>query len=239
MLATLVFHFLHFKYLKKFKMLKSRHFFVNRDDAEVRLFSNKTDGIFSSPEFIFKTTEDDGRSVDSTILHRQIGYVTLASETLRGTFDIVDGDPFGVFEIDRDTGLISTQKSVDRERQAEYRLKVVVAVLGTKTFSECLVRIDIDDINDVIPSFTSNDNNVVFADGDAAIGQPLHRVEVEDGDLGENGRIGFTLEDKSGYFSIDPNQGNECLGHRAPQSVRHRFRQTRCDDFFQVTSDHF
>ncbi len=186
------------------------------------MFSNKTNGIFSSPEFIFKTTEDDGRSVDSTILHRQIGYVTLASETLRGTFDIVDGDPFGVFEIDRDTGLISTQKSVDRERQAEYRLKVVVAVLGTKTFSECLVRIDIDDINDVIPSFTSNDNNVVFADGDAAIGQPLHRVEVEDGDLGENGRIGFTLEDKSGYFSIDPNQGNECFGDRMLQSVCHR-----------------
>ena len=173
------------------------------------MFSNKTEGIFSSEEFIFKTIEDDGKSVESTILHRQIGYVTLASETLRGTFDIVDGDPFGVFEIDRDTGLISKQKSVDRERQAEYRLKVVVTVLGTKSFSECLVRIKIDDINDVIPSFTSNDATIVFADGDAAIGQPLHRVEVEDGDLGENGRIGFSLEDKSGYFSIDPNQGNE------------------------------
>jgi len=175
------------------------------------LISNKTDGIFSTSEFTFKTIEDDGRSVESTILHRQIGYVTLESETLRGTFDIVDGDPFGIFEIDRDTGLISTQKSVDRERQAEYRLKVVVAILGTKSFSECLVRIEIDDINDVIPSFTSNDANIVYADGDAAIGQPLHRVEVEDGDLGENGRIGFTLEDKSGYFAIDPNQGKKYI----------------------------
>ena len=207
-LTFMVFHF--FSILNTVKMQKQTSFLsFNREDAEVRLFSNKTEGIFSSEEFIFKTIEDDGRSVESTILHRQIGYVTLASETLRGTFDIVDGDPFGVFEIDRDTGLISTQKSVDRERQAEYRLKVVVTVLGTKSFSECLVRIKIDDINDVIPSFTSNDATIVFADGDAAIGQPLHRVEVEDGDLGENGRIGFSLEDKSGYFSIDPNQGNE------------------------------
>ena len=192
-----------------------------REDAEIRIFANKTENVFTNAEFSFKTTEDDGRSVESTILHRQIGYVTLISDTIRGTFKIVDGDAFGVFDIDRDTGLISTQKAVDRERQSEYKLKVVVAVLGTKTFSECVVRIEVDDVNDDIPTFAVDEPKVIFASGDSAIGQPLHRVQVEDADIGNNGKISFKIEDKSGYFAIDLNEGNN------PSLTRNHLRYFR------------
>ena len=183
-------------------------FYFFREDAQIRIFANKTDDVFTNVEFSFKTTEDDGRSVESTILHRQIGYVTLISETIRGTFEIVDGDAFAVFDIDRDTGLISTQKAVDRERQSEYKIKVVVAVLGSKTFSDCVVKIEVDDVNDVVPTFAADEPKVIFVSGDSAIGQPLHRVQVEDADIGNNGEISFKIEDKSGYFAIDLNEGN-------------------------------
>jgi hypothetical protein len=126
-------------------------------------------------------------------------------------FDIVDGDPNGVFEIDRDTGLISTQKSVDREKQSEFKLKVVVAILNTKTFSECFVKIEIEDVNDLVPVFSVDEPNSVLAKSDSALGQPLHRVSVEDRDLGDNGKITFKLEDKSGNFAIDPNEGMDTL----------------------------
>ena len=128
---------------------------------------------------------------------------------IRGTFDIVDGDPNGIFEIDRDTGLISTQKSVDREKQSEFQLKVVVAILSTKTFSECFVKIEIEDVNDLVPVFSSDEPNSVSVKSDSALGQPLHRVGVEDGDFGDNGKVTFKLEDKSGNFAIDPNEGKK------------------------------
>jgi hypothetical protein len=80
-------------------------------------------------------------------------------------------------------------------------------VLGTKTFSDCVVKIEVDDVNDVIPSFAADEPKVIFASGDSAIGQPLHRVQVEDADVGSNGKISFKIEDKSGYFSIDTNEG--------------------------------
>jgi Cadherin domain len=116
------------------------------------MFFNKSDEIFSSPHFSFKILEDDGRSVvaDATFQRRQVGVVTLASEAIRGTFEIVDGDVFGVFEIDADTGLITTTKSVDRERQPTFHLKVVVAVFGSKTFSECSVRVDVEDLVSIL-----------------------------------------------------------------------------------------
>jgi len=61
--------------------------------------------------------------------------------------------------------------------------------------------------NDNVPNFETNEPKVIFAKSDSAIGQPIHRVAAEDADLGDNGRVGFQLEDKSGYFSIEQSEG--------------------------------
>ena len=179
-------------------------YFAFREEAEVRFFTSKGEDIFSSQEFTFKLVED---ASDVSFERRQVGVITLATETIRGTFVIVDGDPSGIFDVDKDSGVISTSKPVDRERNAAFELKIVVAIFGTKTFSECLVKIEIDDLNDNSPIFVANEPKLIFAKSDSAIGQPIHRVVVEDGDFGDNGRLGFTLEDKSGYFLVDENEG--------------------------------
>jgi hypothetical protein len=173
----------------------------------VRFFAAKVDNVFSSHEFRFAIAEDDGRSADATFRPRQVGRVTLASEAVRGSFYIVDGDEAGVFDIDQDAGTITTRKSVDRERGASYRLKVVVQIFGERTFSDCDVVVDVEDVNDNVPTFALEEPAVVSVRSDSAVGQPVHRVSVEDEDFGDNGKIGFRLEDKSGYFAIDPDTG--------------------------------
>ena len=113
-------------------------YFAFREEAEVRFFTSKGEDIFSSQEFTFKLVED---ASDVSFERRQVGVITLATETIRGTFVIVDGDPSGIFDVDKDSGVISTSKPVARERNAAFELKIVVAIFGTKTFSECLVKI--------------------------------------------------------------------------------------------------
>ena len=174
----------------------------SREEAEVRFFTGKVEDIFSSPSFSFKILEDD-----ETFQPRQVGAVTLASESVRGTFEIVDGDRLGIFEIDRDTGMISTTKPLDRERQSAFALKVAIAISGVKTFSECVVKVDVQDLNDNVPSFEKSEPKLISAETNSAVGQPIHRVLAEDPDDGDNGRVGFRLEDKTGYFSIDETSG--------------------------------
>ena len=137
--------------------------------------------------------------------------MTLASDSVRGSFEILDGDRLGIFDIDKDTGMISTTKLLDRERQSAFELKVAVAVVGaaSKTFSECVVNIEVQDLNDNVPSFEKNEPKLILAETNSAIGQPIHRVVANDPDDGDNGRIGFRLEDKTGYFAIDENSGKK------------------------------
>lgn len=133
--------------------------------------------------------------------------MSLNTDTLRGTFEIIDGDIHSVFDIDPDTGLISTNKLVDREETSEYNLKVAVAIQGTRTYSDCIVKIYVDDINDVPPTFDEMEPSTIHVGGSSPLGQPIHKVGYHDGDAGLNGQPQFKIEDPSGLFAIN-NQGS-------------------------------
>lgn len=69
------------------------------------------------------------------------------------------------FHVDPDTGVLAVSALLDRERQELYELKIKATDGGGNQdvpalFSEALVRIKIDDINDQAPTFSLNDYNV-------------------------------------------------------------------------------
>lgn len=133
---------------------------------------------------------------------RQVGYLSVSADALRSEFYIVDGDPDEAFTVDKETGLIATRSTVDREKRDTYNL-TVVAVQGDKTFSECFVHITIQDLNDIRPHFDVDEPTLLYADGDSAVGQPVHKASVTDDDEGRNALLVFKLEDRSGHFGID------------------------------------
>ena len=92
-----------------------------------------------------------------------------------------------------------------------YRLTVIAQDGGSLSCS-CIVSVELTDVNDSPPKFTSNGYYAAGVSEDAAVGTPVIRVSATDPDLGINRRIRYALEAGEGdpvrtMFSIDPVSG--------------------------------
>ncbi|KAJ8730632.1 hypothetical protein PYW08_002045 [Mythimna loreyi] len=114
---------------------------------------------------------------------------------------IVAGDEDAVFELQRNTHRLSTQKPLDREQKSEYTLTVLASedclsvpkyeqeVDGISTLN---VHVIVNDVNDNAPKFISK----IFTGGittEADFGIEFMHVKAIDLDEGENARISYYL----------------------------------------------
>lgn len=114
------------------------------------------------------------------------------------------------FHVDKTTGVLTVSNSLDRERQDLYELRIRATDGGGKgpdnppLYSEALVRISIDDINDNAPKF-SLPNYSVKTREDIPKGTVVAVVTASDPDLGPEGEVVYSLEDSDsdGTFKID------------------------------------
>lgn len=114
------------------------------------------------------------------------------------------------FHVDKTTGVLTVSNSLDRERQNLYELRIRATDGGGKgpdnppLYSEALVRISIDDINDNAPKF-SLPNYSVKTREDIPKGTVVAVVTASDPDLGPEGEVVYSLEDSDsdGTFKID------------------------------------
>ncbi|XP_050293822.1 fat-like cadherin-related tumor suppressor homolog isoform X3 [Anthonomus grandis grandis] len=139
-------------------------------------------------------------------------------------FDLDEGDNAKVtytlatdtkdFSVDSVTGVLTVSRSLDRERQDLYELKIRATDNGGKgpdnppLFSEAIVRISVDDINDNPPKFSLPNYNVKIRE-DVPVGTVVATVTASDPDLGPDGEVHYTLEDSDsdGTFKIDKLSG--------------------------------
>ncbi|XP_019772654.2 fat-like cadherin-related tumor suppressor homolog isoform X8 [Dendroctonus ponderosae] len=118
------------------------------------------------------------------------------------------------FAVDKTTGILTVAHALDRERQDLYELKIRATDNGGKgpdnppLFSEAIVRISIDDINDNAPKFSLPNYNVKIRE-DVPIGTVVAIVTASDPDLGPEGEVRYALEDSDseGIFKIDKLSG--------------------------------
>ncbi|KAJ8404690.1 hypothetical protein AAFF_G00335530 [Aldrovandia affinis] len=116
------------------------------------------------------------------------------------------------FQINSQTGEISTRAVLDREHQSSYQLVVMVQDGGTPPRSATgTTHITVLDANDNAPSFThtqpGRDLLMQVMEGQPS-GSLLGIVQAKDPDEGENGTIFFSLSGpRAERFSLDPNTG--------------------------------
>ncbi|XP_030767379.1 fat-like cadherin-related tumor suppressor homolog isoform X3 [Sitophilus oryzae] len=118
------------------------------------------------------------------------------------------------FMVDKNTGVLKVANALDRERQDLYELRIRATDNGGKgpdnppLFSEAVVRISVDDINDNAPKFSLPNYNVKIRE-DVPKGTVVATVTASDPDLGPDGEIVYSLEDSDsdGTFKIDKLSG--------------------------------
>ncbi|XP_066555914.1 protocadherin-16 [Amia ocellicauda] len=133
------------------------------------------------------------------------------------------------FQINSQTGEISTLTALDREHQSSYQLVVLVQDSGTPPRSATgTVHITVLDENDNAPSFThaqpGRELLMQMLEGKPS-GSLLGSVQAKDPDEGENGTVYYSLSGpRAERFSLNPNTGE--LRSSSPLSRTERAEYT-------------
>ncbi|KAJ8918140.1 hypothetical protein NQ315_011597 [Exocentrus adspersus] len=115
------------------------------------------------------------------------------------------------FRVDKTTGVLTVSNNLDREKQDLYELRIRATDSGggkgsdnLPLYSEALVRISVDDINDNAPKFSLPNYSVKIRE-DIPKGTVVAVVTASDPDLGPEGEVVYSLEDSDsdGTFKID------------------------------------
>nr|XP_054596935.1 neural-cadherin [Nothobranchius furzeri] len=125
------------------------------------------------------------------------------------------------FEIDTDTGVITTAVSFDRERQREFTLSVTATDQAEEPLiGICQITVLILDENDNDPKF-ENSRYQYFLREDTPVGTSFLRAAAHDDDQGSNSAISYSLSyQKQSYLQINPSTGWIYVNHPISQTSR-------------------
>lgn len=116
-------------------------------------------------------------------------------------FLVTDTDDFTVDVL---SGIVSVSNNLDRERQSVYELKVRSKDNGG-LYSDALIMINVDDVNDNAPQFGLTAFNVKVRE-DVPKGTVVSIINADDPDLGAGGTIKYSILDEGeldDFFKID------------------------------------
>uniref|UniRef100_A0A667Y8M0 Protocadherin-16 n=1 Tax=Myripristis murdjan TaxID=586833 RepID=A0A667Y8M0_9TELE len=124
------------------------------------------------------------------------------------SYRITAGDPSGDFRLDRQSGVLSTSRSLDREKKAKYSLTITAQDRGQPPLSStATVEVTILDINDNSPQFQSSSYTADVSEN-VPIGSLVLEVKAIDLDEGPNSQVLYFLSHGSqSKFIIDQNTG--------------------------------
>lgn len=117
-------------------------------------------------------------------------------------------EPLGLFTINRTSGVVLTNKPMDRERQSQYIFKGVAtdSDVGKLRSASITIIVQIKDVNDNNPFFLENPLKVqVFSQ--TPINQAIATVQSRDLDLGLNGTVKFQFVTPATMFEMNSNTG--------------------------------
>uniref|UniRef100_A0A8C5E6S0 Protocadherin-16 n=1 Tax=Gouania willdenowi TaxID=441366 RepID=A0A8C5E6S0_GOUWI len=123
-------------------------------------------------------------------------------------YRITDGDRSGDFHMDEHSGVLSTQRSLDRETKAGYTLTVTALDRGHPPLSStATVEVTVLDINDHSPQFQTSSYTADISEN-VPIGSLVLEVKAVDLDYGLNSQVMYFLSRGSeNVFIIDENTG--------------------------------
>ncbi|ESO94055.1 hypothetical protein LOTGIDRAFT_104487 [Lottia gigantea] len=186
-----------------------------------------TDGVYTSYTRLTVSVQNSNRHTPqfSQTKYEAEFYENQAPGSLVGTVSADDEDRGGYglltysitsdimqefFQIDADTEVLS-MKVLDREEQERYTIPIAATDNGGKMNFTTLY-VTIKDLNDNLPSFKIKEykSNVYY---NAAVGTEILKIEGDDLDDGENGKILYSIyqeedPDVNTIFAINSNTGS-------------------------------
>lgn len=182
------------------------------------LYSEQPPAFFQKSHYSFFISED--APVGSTV--GLVKAVTPANSVEVVSYIISSGDPQGLFSVDAQTGVITTNKPLDHES-----LSCVLLILQFHTgtfpiYSIAQVNVSITDVNDNPPVFQKTSGRITISHNTPP-GTPLFIAHAEDRDGGLNGKIRYTLLPKSQLFTIHPHLGTLTLSNDLSRDSRQRY----------------
>ena len=111
------------------------------------------------------------------------------------------------FHLDSNTGYFTLTGALDRETRDVIRLTVTSVDGGSPQLTGTIaVTINVQDINDNPPTFPTS---AILASvrENLPVGTKIRRITAQDADLGDNGRIEYSLKG-SEEFRIEPDSGD-------------------------------
>lgn len=171
------------------------------------LDENDNAPIFEKSLASFRVTEN---ALNGTIIFRLNATDADLGENARITYSLLTDT--SDFRVDPDTGVLIISSPLDRERQDLYELQIRASDNGLnrdqpRLFSDAVVRIIVEDINDNAPQFSLKEYNVRVRED-----IPIHAVvaitTASDLDSGPGGEVLYFLSDDIDQsFKIDKHSG--------------------------------
>lgn len=126
-------------------------------------------------------------------------------------FGISGGDNDSVFRLDPDSGELKIIGYLDRERTDEYLLNMTIYDLGNpqKSLSRMMPVVVLDE-NDNVPVFEKSLASFRVTEN-ALNGTIIMRLNATDADLGDNGRITYSMLTDTADFRVDAETGVLCI----------------------------
>uniref|UniRef100_A0A8C4Q145 FAT atypical cadherin 1 n=1 Tax=Eptatretus burgeri TaxID=7764 RepID=A0A8C4Q145_EPTBU len=160
------------------------------------------------PQFsaeVYKGTVWEDAQVGDVVAILSIHDADSASHNSQATLHLGDGDPLGQFGLEptQDGWKVFVKKVLDREIRESYLLNVTASD-GLHT-SHALVDVEVLDINDNPPECEQALHEELLNE-DVPLSTRVLQVHARDADLGENGRLYYSLHG-SRVFSVDSDTG--------------------------------
>nr|XP_015205333.1 PREDICTED: protocadherin Fat 2 [Lepisosteus oculatus] len=146
-------------------------------------------------------------------------------------YQIKDGDPNGTFQINSFSGVLSTQKALDFEKNSSYQLEIRGSTLSG-TFSDTIVFVYVIDENDNAPSFlreefigqiseSAHENSMVMGE----LNTPLV-IQATDADKDSNALLVYQIlePEVQKVFRIEPSMGTLFLTSSVDFEVTSEFQ---------------
>lgn len=202
---------------------------IARDAGEPPLYAeeevvitvkNKSSPQFQSLYYTVKVPENV--PLYTPILHIQ----ARSPEGLRLIYNIEDKTALKHFNIDFKTGVLTVTRQLDYESETTYVFTVRATDTALGAFSEAMVEVEIEDINDNMPVFSQLVYTASVSEGMPAQ-TPVVRLFATDKDSGRNKQISYQILedtlDTAKFFRVNANTGEMVTTQTLDYEVNHEF----------------
>ncbi|XP_056418388.1 protocadherin-23 [Hyla sarda] len=159
--------------------------------------------IFEKSRYTFVISENvpNGSTVGTVKAREPLNSIDPVS------YRILSGDPYQMFSISSQFGIITTRKQLDHESLPVIILTVQSQLGSSPVFTSTQVNVTITDVNDNPPVFP-RENEIIIVPQTTPPGSALYIAQAQDLDDGYNGFITYSIaSDNQDMFTIDANLG--------------------------------